>query len=574
MDYKTRYNNWINDPELDDKAKQELLSIDNENELQDRFYTKLKFGTGGMRGIVGIGENRMNLYTVGKVSSALALSLLEMGNWVKKAGVAISYDCRHMSYEFAYRSASVLCAYGIKVHIYDGLRPVPMLSYAVRHLKCAAGIMITASHNPKEYNGYKVYGKDGAQLEPENAEKVIKYFSQIKGLKVPAMDIKAAQSCGLLKLIEKSVEDAYYNKVLNLVNRKEIFEKVKGSFSIVYTPLHGTGAYPVSYVLEKAGVPGVEIVKSQFEPDSDFSTVRSPNPEETDALERAIKLAKEKNADLVMGTDPDCDRLGAAIRTDSGEFLTLSGNEIGVLLLNYILEAKVANKTLPKNAAVISTIVTTQMAPALCESFNVKCFETLTGFKFICGLIADFEEAKIFEYVFGFEESHGYLPAAFVRDKDAIQACLVMAEMAAWYKSCGMTPYDGLIKLYEKLGYYSNKTVSIRFEGLQGIEVMKDIMKKMRNNLPVEVGKAKVIRIRDYETLMETNIETGIKTKLTLSKSNVLCFDLDDDTSFIARPSGTEPKIKFYYGSRASTKKLADKKIDNLNEIITKKFID
>lgn len=573
MDHKVRYNEWLNDAALLEEHKKELLGLD-EEELLDRFYTKLKFGTGGMRGVVGIGENRMNVYTVGKASSALAQSLLEMGDWVKDAGVAISYDCRNMSYEFAYRTAGVLNAYGIKVNIYDSIRPVPMLSYAVRHLECAAGIMITASHNPKEYNGYKVYGADGGQLEPQDADKVIKYYNKMEALEVPYMDTETAKKEGLLSYIDKSVEETYYEKVLGLVQRKDVFEKVKDDFSIVYTPLHGAGALPVTHVLNKAGVPGLEVVKSQFEPDSNFSTVRSPNPEETDALERAIEMAKEKNADLVMGTDPDCDRLGAAIRTKSGEFLTLTGNQIGVLLLNYILTAKKETGTLPENAAVISTIVTSNMAVALCESYNVKCFEVFTGFKFICGLVAELEEKNEYEYVFGFEESHGYLPGKFVRDKDGVQACLVMAEMAAWYKSRGMTPYDGLVELYEKLGYYAGKTVSFRFEGSQGVEIMQSIMDNLRNNIPTEVGGVEVIRVRDYELQVETDMKTGKQSKLTLGKSNVLCFDLANDSDFIARPSGTEPKIKFYYSARATTDEGAKAKVEALSDEVAREFVN
>ena len=573
MYYKSKYNEWINDPALSAEDKKELLSITDEDELLDRFYTGLKFGTAGMRGVIGLGENRMNCYTVGRATNALAKTILDMGEWAKDAGVAIGYDCRNMSYEFAHRAAAVLNYYGIKVYIYDSLRPVPMVSYAIRHLKCSAGIMITASHNPPEYNGYKVYGRDGAQLEPENAEKVIAYFEEMSELGVQSMDIAEAKEKGLYNIIDKSVDEEYYKKVLGLVIRRDIFKEVGNDFSIVYTPLHGAGAVPVVNVLEHAGVQGLSLVESQMMPDSRFSTVRSPNPEETDALERAIALAKEKKADLVMGTDPDCDRLGAAIRKKDGSFMTLTGNQIGMLLLNYTLQSKKEMGILPENSAVISTIVTSNMVEAVCESYGAKCFLTLTGFKFICGIMAELEAEGKYEYVFGFEESHGYLPGTFVRDKDGVQACLVMAEMAAWYKSRGITPYDGLIELYEKLGYYGEKNVSYRFEGSEGVGIMQGIMKNLRDNLPDEVGNAKVTRIRDYLTSAETNMMTGEKSELALHKSDVICFDLDNDTYFIARPSGTEPKIKFYFGSKRGDSGSAKAEVDRLNKIIEEKYV-
>ena len=574
MDYKNRYQEWLDDPALTEEDKNELLAVTDEDELQDRFYTSLKFGTAGMRGVVGMGENRMNVYTVGRASSAFAKTILDMGDWAKTAGVAIGYDCRNMSYEFAHRAAGVLNAYGIKVFIYDAVRPVPMVSYAIRHLECAAGIMITASHNPPEYNGYKVYGRDGAQLEPENADKVIEYFEKMDDLEVAFMEKDEAAQKGLYNIIDKSVDEQYYKKVLGLVIRKDIFDKVGDEFSIVYTPLHGAGAIPVVQVLEEAGVQGLSLVESQMMPDSKFSTVRSPNPEETDALERAIALAKEKKADLVMATDPDCDRLGAAIRRKDGSFLTLTGNQIGMLLLNYILQSKKENGTMPQNPAVISTIVTSKMVEAVCESYGAECFLTLTGFKFICGIMADLEAQGKYEYVFGFEESHGYLPGTFVRDKDGVQACLIMAEMAAWYKSRGITPYDGLIELYEKVGYYGEKNISYRFEGSEGVGIMQGIMKGMRDNIPSEVGGEKVVRVRDYLTSVATDMVTGEQTELTLHKSNVLCFDLENDTYYIARPSGTEPKIKFYFGSKRDNMEDARAEIEKLNKIIEEKYVN
>ncbi len=574
MDYKKRYEEWINDPALREEDKQELLSISDDAELLDRFYTSLKFGTAGMRGVVEMGENRMNIYTVGRATKAFAQTILDMGEWAKGAGVAIGYDCRNMSYEFAHIAAGVLNAYGIKVFMYSGIRPVPMVSFAIRHLECAAGIMITASHNPPEYNGYKVYGRDGAQLEPENAEKVIVYFEEMDGLEVPLLDIKEAQEKGLYNIIDENVDEQYYKNVLGLIIRKNIFSEVGKDFSIVYTPIHGAGATPVVRVLEKAGVKGLSLVESQMMPDSQFSTVRSPNPEETDALELAIELAKGKKADLVMATDPDCDRLGAAIRKKDGSFLTLTGNQIGMLLLNYILRSKKEKGMLSENSAVISTIVTSKMVESLCESYGVRCFLTLTGFKFICGIMAELEEEGKYEYVFGFEESHGYLPGTFVRDKDGVQACLVMAEMAAWYKSRGITPYDGLIELYERLGYFGEKTVSYRFEGSEGADVMEGIMKSLRDGMPTEIGGVKVIRVKDYQTSMETDLKTGKQSELSLHKSNVLCFDLDNETNFIARPSGTEPKIKFYFGSRRDTMEKAQEEVDGLNRIIEQKYVN
>lgn len=573
MDYKKRYNEWINDPELSAEDKKELLSIKDDNELLDRFYTSLKFGTAGMRGVVGMGENRMNKYTVGRATNAFAKTILDMGEWAKGAGVAIGYDCRNMSYEFAHIAASVLNAAGIKVFIFDGIRPVPMVSYAIRYLKCAAGIMITASHNPPEYNGYKVYGKDGAQLEPENAEKVIDYFEHMDDLKVPTLSKEEANAEGLYNTIDATIDTEYYKNVLNLVIRKGIFEEVGNEFSIVYTPIHGAGAIPVVHVLEKAGVHGLSVVESQMMADSQFSTVRSPNPEETDALERAIDLAKEKKADLVMATDPDCDRLGAAIRKKDGSFLTLTGNQIGMLLLNYTLQSRKEKGTLPENSAVISTIVTSKMVEAVCDSYGAECYLTLTGFKFICGIMADLEVEGIHEYVFGFEESHGYLPGTFVRDKDGVQACLVMAEMAAWYKLRGITPYDGLIELYENLGYYGEKTVSHRFEGSEGVGIMNSIMKNLRENAPKEINGAKVICTKDYLTSTQTNMITEEKSEINLHKSNVLSFDLDNDTYFIARPSGTEPKIKFYFGSKRNSIEQANAEVEKLNKIIADLYI-
>lgn len=547
VNYMDMYKRWLN---FDEDTKNELLNLD-EKEIKERFYKELEFGTGGLRGIIGAGTNRMNVYTVRKVTQGLANYIKNKG--IENASVAIAYDSRKFSDRFAKEAALVLNANGIKTYMYKELRPTPMLSFAVRYLKTTAGIVITASHNPKEYNGYKVYWSDGGQITEEHAEGILKEISKVDYDDILTMDFEKAVDLGLFNYIDDEVETAYINLVKGLTVNKDIVEKAKNDLKIIYTPLHGTGNKPVRRVLEEIGYKNVYIVKEQENPDPNFSTVKYPNPEEHEVFKRAIEMAKELEADLIIGTDPDCDRVGVVVKNKEGEYIVLTGNQTGALLTHYILENLKTTGRMPKNPVVIKTIVTTEMARRIAKSYEVEVIDVLTGFKYIGEKIKEFEEKQSKDFVFGFEESYGYLSGTFVRDKDGVIASMLICEMAAFYKLKGMTLYEGLISLYEKYGYFKEDLKSITLEGIEGSQRIKEIMDMLRNNPPKEIAEIKVREVKDY-----------LKGINDLPKSNVIQLVLDDDSIITARPSGTEPKIKFYFAARGKSYKDTEERLEKI----------
>jgi len=556
------YNNWLASDVVDDNSKEELKKL-SEGEIKERFYKELDFGTAGLRGIIAAGPNCMNIYTVRKATQGLAEDILNEGQDAAARGVAIAYDCRHKSYDFALESAKVLAANGIKSYLFDELRPTPELSFAVRHLGCARGIMITASHNPKQYNGYKAYGEDGGQLPPESADYVVSIMSKIDtfaGVKV--MDEADAKQKGLINIIGKEVDEVYYENVLKQSISADTIRKLGDDFSVIYSPFHGTGNKPVREILKRIGCTNVRIVKEQELPDPEFSTVKSPNPEDKEGFAIAIEMAKKQPADIIFATDPDGDRLGVIIKDSKGEYMTLNGNQIGVLLCEFILRNKKLRLTLPDNGAVIKTIVTTEMIKPIAQKYGIKIYDVLTGFKFIGEKIKEFETGVLDnEYVFGFEESYGYLAGTYCRDKDAVVAAMLVTEMAADYKSKGMTLYDGLIRLYEEFGCYMESLKTFTFTGLDGIEKMKSIMEKFRTNPPKEVCGMKVLKLWDVLKGTKTNLDDGSIEELKLPSSNVLKFEMENDAWIAIRPSGTEPKIKFYFGVKEADILSSDQKI-------------
>ena len=568
MQYMDTYRKWLDSPAVDAATKAELTAIaDDEQEIKERFYKDLEFGTGGLRGVIAAGSNRMNIYTVRKATQGLAEDILNCGDQEK--GVVIAYDCRHKSPEFAMESAKVLAANGIKTYVFDELRPTPELSFAVRHLKAARGIVITASHNPKEYNGYKAYGEDGGQLPPKSSDYVISIINQIDtfdGVKV--MDEQQARDAGLIVTIGAEVDDAYLVAVREQSINEENFAKLGDDFKVIYTPFHGAGNKPVRRILEMTGVKNVSIVKEQELPDPDFSTVKSPNPEEKEGFSYAIAMAKQNGADLIFATDPDSDRLGVVTRDQKGEYVTLSGNQTGVLLTEFILRNKKEKGTLPGNGAVIKTIVTTPMVEPIAAEYGVKVYDVLTGFKFIGELIRDFEEHDYYNrYLFGFEESYGYLAGTYARDKDAVVASMLVCQMAADYKVRGMTLYEGLLSLYEKYGTYLERLKNIVLTGLDGVEKIKSIMESFRANPPKELDGSQVVEVWDVREGTATKAD-GTVSKLDLPKSDVLKFFMADGAWVAMRPSGTEPKIKFYFGVREADLAAANAKLDRLEKKI------
>ena len=574
MEFMEKYNQWLADDYFDEETKKELKDISgDEKEIQERFYKELEFGTGGLRGIIGAGTNRMNKYSVRKATQGLAnYILLEDAEKNKEKGVVIAYDSRRCSKEFAFEAAMVLNGNGIKTYVFEELAPTPELSFAVRHLGCAAGIVITASHNPKEYNGYKVYGSDGAQVPPPYDEEIIDEVQKITDFRqVKIMDNDAAREAGLLEIIGEAVHDAYIKEVKAQSINGDVVKKVADDFTIVYTPLHGTGNKPVMRVLKEIGFKNVIIVPEQQNPDPEFSTVSYPNPEDPKAFSLAIKLAKEHNADIIIGTDPDADRVGVLVRDEKGEYNVLTGNMTGVLLTEYLLSAKKAKGTLPKNGALIKTIVTTEMVRAVAKEYDVTLLEVLTGFKFIGEKIKEFEQTGEHEYLFGFEESYGYLAGTYARDKDAVVAAMLACELAAVYKDKGMTLYEGLQGLYEKYGYYKEGLESITLKGIEGLEKIQSIMTSLRNNPPKAFAGLKVLELRDYEKQMAKNLITSQEAKLHLPKSNVLYFVLENNAWFCVRPSGTEPKVKFYFGVKGKDEEHAKELLSHLKEDVMEK---
>ena len=569
MDYMEKYRFWLASDAFDEETKKELQAIDGDDkEIKERFYKDLEFGTGGLRGIIGAGTNRMNKYTVGKATQGLANYILKNNPDGAKMGVAIAYDSRNMSPEFAERSALVLNANGIKAYVFDELRPTPELSYAVRALGCTAGIVVTASHNPPEYNGYKVYWADGAQVVYPKDKGIIGEVNAISDFSlIKTMDRKEAEEKGLFNVIGKEIDDGFIKAIKAQAVRPEEIKKAE-DMVIVYTPLHGTGNKPVRRVLSEVGFKNVYVVPEQEKPDKNFSTVGYPNPEDPKAFTLAIELAKEKNAEIVVGTDPDADRIGVVIRDEKGNYDILTGNMTGALLTEYVLNGRKEKGLLPENAAVIKTIVTTEMVRAIAESYNAELIEVLTGFKFIGEKIKQFEEDHSHTFVFGFEESYGCLSGTYARDKDAVGAAMLVCEMAAYYKNRGMTLHDALEELYKKYGFYKEGVKSVTLKGIDGAEKIGKIMAYLRENTPEGFGGNKVITVKDYKSGVFTDVATGNKSESPLPASDVLYYNLEDRAWLCVRPSGTEPKIKFYMGVKAESSADALAKVEAMEKSV------
>ena len=561
MDYKEVYEQWIANPYFDEATKEELKSIaEDENEIKERFYMDLEFGTAGLRGIIGAGTNRMNIYVVRRATQGLANYIAKVDK--KSQGVAIAYDSRHMSPEFAQEAALCLAANGIKAYIFETLRPTPELSFAVRHLGCVAGINVTASHNPPEYNGYKVYWEDGAQITPPHDSGIMGEVKAISDWNtVKTMDKAEAEKAGLFEVIGKEVDDAYMAELKKQVIHMDAIQAEGKNLKIVYTPLHGTGNIPARRILKELGFENVYVVKEQELPDGDFPTVSYPNPEAAEAFELGLKLAKEVDADLVLATDPDADRLGVRVKDKNGEYHDLTGNMSGCLLANYeISQRKAVNGSLPEDGALIKTIVTTNLADAIAKGYGVKLIEVLTGFKFIGQQILGFEKSGKGSYLFGFEESYGCLIGTYARDKDAIVATMALCEAAAYYKTQGKTLRDAMIEMYEQFGYYKDDIKAVTMKGIEGLQKIQDIMNSLRQNPPAEFAGHKVVAVRDYKADTIKNLETGEVTPTGLPNSNVLYYELTNDAWVCVRPSGTEPKVKFYYGVKGTSLADADEK--------------
>ena len=561
MDYKEVYEQWIANPYFDEATKEELKSIaEDENEIKERFYMDLEFGTAGLRGIIGAGTNRMNIYVVRRATQGLANYIAKVDK--KSQGVEIAYDSRHMSPEFAQEAALCLAANGIKAYIFETLRPTPELSFAVRHLGCVAGINVTASHNPPEYNGYKVYWEDGAQITPPHDSGIMGEVKAISDWNtVKTMDKAEAEKAGLFEVIGKEVDDAYMAELKKQVIHMDAIQAEGKNLKIVYTPLHGTGNIPARRILKELGFENVYVVKEQELPDGDFPTVSYPNPEAAEAFELGLKLAKEVDADLVLATDPDADRLGVRVKDKNGEYHDLTGNMSGCLLANYeISQRKAVNGSLPEDGALIKTIVTTNLADAIAKGYGVKLIEVLTGFKFIGQQILGFEKSGKGSYLFGFEESYGCLIGTYARDKDAIVATMALCEAAAYYKTQGKTLWDAMIEMYEQFGYYKDDIKAVTMKGIEGLQKIQDIMNSLRQNPPAEFAGHKVVAVRDYKADTIKNLETGEVTPTGLPNSNVLYYELTNDAWVCVRPSGTEPKVKFYYGVKGTSLADADEK--------------
>ena len=564
MSYQEVYKQWCTDPYFSEETRAELKSIEgNEKEIEDRFYKNLEFGTAGLRGVIGNGTNRMNIYTVRRASQGLANFIIKENGQSK--GVAIAYDSRHMSPEFCDEAALCLNANGIKAYVFPSLRPTPELSFAVRHLGCIAGIVITASHNPSEYNGYKVYWEDGAQITAPKDSLIINEVNSITDFgTLKTMDKDEAIKAGLYNVVADEVDDAYIAELKKQVINPDVVKKMGDKLVAVYTPLHGTGNIPARRVLKEIGLNKVYVVPEQELPDGDFPTVGYPNPEDPKAFELALKLADEVNADVVLATDPDADRLGVYAKDSAtGKYMSFTGNMSGMLIAEYILSEKKAKGILPKNGALIKTIVTTNLADVVAKEYNVKLIEVLTGFKYIGEQIKLFEQNHSYEYVFGFEESYGCLVGTHARDKDAIVAVMMLCEAAAYYKKHGLTLWDQMLRIYEKYGYFKETLVSITKKGKEGLAEIQGMLDKLRSNPPKEIGGYKVLETRDYNNNTITKAD-GTVTETGLPKSNVLYFDLEDNAWCCARPSGTEPKIKFYMGVKGNSFDDADAKLEKL----------
>ena len=567
MSFMDEYRFWREDSYFDQKTKDELAAIEgNEKEIEDRFYKELEFGTGGLRGVIGAGTNRMNIYTVRKATQGLANYIIKQGG--EKKGVAIAYDSRYMSPEFADEAALCLAANGIRAYVFDELRPTPELSFALRTLGCISGIVVTASHNPPEYNGYKVYWEDGAQVtSPKDKEIIAEVKAVTDYHTVKTMPKEEAVKAGLYQVIGSEIDDAYMVELKKQIIHPEVIQEMADDIRIVYTPFHGTGNKPVRRVLSELGFKHVYVVPEQELPDPAFTTLEYPNPEDPKAFTLALKLAKEKNADIVMATDPDADRLGIyALDTKTGEYVPFTGNMSGMLIAEYILRERTATGTMPANPAMVKTIVTTNMADPIAADYNVKLIEVLTGFKYIGEQIKLFEQTGSNNYVFGLEESYGCLAGTHARDKDAVVAVMCLCEVAAWCKKHGKTLWDQMVELYEKYGYYKESLYTITLKGIDGSRQIAEMMDKLRKNPPTHFGDLQVTRIRDYASGVMKELATGKESPTGLPESNVLYFDLTNDSWCCARPSGTEPKIKFYMGVKGTSLADAQEKNEKLTE--------
>ncbi len=558
MEYRKEYERWLKSADAETVAELNAISQD-ENEIKDRFYKELEFGTAGLRGVLGAGSNRMNTYVVGQATQGLANQLLASNPQNEDLSVVIAYDSRHKSDVFAKEAARILAANGIKAYLFEELKPVPELSFSVRHLNTNAGIAITASHNPAKYNGYKVYGADGAQLNPELAGKVLEEIGKtdlFTGVK--RCDFEAAVSEGKIVMIGDEVEEAYLDQVQMQCINPELAKEKGSTLKFVYTPFHGAGNKPVRKILDRIGFTNVVVVKEQELPDGDFPTVASPNPENKESFELAVEYAKNCGADLIVGTDPDSDRVGIMVKNEKGEYVAFTGNQVGALLTEYILSSLKERGELPKDGYVVKTIVTTNIIEEMCKTYGVSMKEVLTGFKFIGEKIKESEETGIGTYLFGFEESYGYLKGTYARDKDAVVAVMLIAEMALYYQEKGSSVFEQMDNIYKKYGYYREQVESVTMEGIEGLAKISSIMESVRKNPPTTVAGKKVLAVRDYKTSVRTDLATGETEKILLPTSNVIYLELEDGNNFVIRPSGTEPKIKLYCLLRGETPEEAE----------------
>ncbi|XRG79000.1 phospho-sugar mutase [Rossellomorea sp. GAMAL-10_SWC] len=570
MNWETTYEKWIQSPTLDQELKEQLIKLENNQLiLKESFYQNLEFGTGGMRGEIGPGTNRMNIYTIRKASAGFAKYIESFGDEAKNRGVAIAFDSRHKSPEFAMEAAKTLATYGIKAYVFNELRPTPELSFAVRELNCFGGIVITASHNPPEYNGFKVYGDDGGQLPPAAADQVIEYVNSFENeLEIEVSSEKELVEKGLIHRLDEEMDKLYVEQLKTVVVNNDLVQEHGKDLKIVFTPLHGTALLPATMSLKAVGFENVTVVAEQAKADPNFTTVKSPNPEEHAAFEYAIRYGKEIDADVLIATDPDADRLGIATKNEKGEYVVLTGNQTGALMLHYLL----SQQDVPSNALLLKTIVTSEFGQVIASKFGVKTIDTLTGFKFIGEKIKEYEQTNEYSFLFGYEESYGYLIKPFVRDKDAIQATVLAAEIASYYKTKGMTLYEGLNSLYEQYGYYLEGLKSLTLKGIEGTEKIQSILTNYRQNPPIDINGLKVVTVEDYKLQEKTTLESGEKEQILLPKSNVLKYHLEDGSWVCLRPSGTEPKIKFYFGIVGQSRQDSIQKLDSLQQAFMEKI--
>ncbi|WP_028402471.1 phospho-sugar mutase [Ectobacillus panaciterrae] len=576
MDWKQTYERWVNAPHLDEEVKQNLAQVsENEKELEDCFYKNLEFGTGGMRGEIGPGTNRMNIYTVRKASEGLARFIESFGEEAKRRGVAIAYDSRHKSPEFAMEAAKTLATHGIQTYVFEELRPTPELSFAVRELNAFSGIVVTASHNPSEYNGYKVYGEDGGQLPPKEADMVIDKVNEVENeLDIAVETEEALKEKGLIKMVGEDMDEKYVAKLKTISVNPELAAAMGDKLKIVFSPLHGTSNKPVRKALAALGYTNVTVVAEQELPDANFSTVTSPNPEEHEAFELAIKYGTEIDADILVATDPDADRLGVAVKNKDGEYIVLTGNQTGAILLEYLLSQKKEKGVLPANGIVLKTIVTSEIGREIAKAYGLETIDTLTGFKFIGEKIKEYETTGEYVFQFGYEESYGYLIGDFVRDKDAVQATIFAIEAAAYYKQRGMTLYEGLLEIFGKYGFYREGLKSLTLKGKDGAEQIASLLSSFREDTPAEFAGVGVAQAEDYKTSVRTHMSDGVKEAIELPKSNVLKYFLEDGSWVCLRPSGTEPKVKFYFGVIGTSLEDSEAKLDEISAAFMEKVND